>query len=79
MNAHKLNIKSIKEQNRLVKQERQHIKDVCSRAANTGNKQIHMYIDYSENINWLKSRGFKVIQGEDVICNTLYLISWEDC
>lgn len=77
MSIRKIAVKSKYLRNRHVKEERAGLEIIISRTECEGNKQVDTYIYYPENIEYLKTRGFKVTQVESVFTTRKYNINWE--
>ena len=79
MNAHRVYMKSIKRSKSYFKQERREIKKVIKNAINKGEMKTLKYIDYPENVEWLKKKGFNLTEVNSIIDAPQYEISWKDC
>lgn len=77
MNANKLAKRVIKANKRDVKNELKDIKQTILFAADIGANKVNKDIRFTENIEWLKKKGFKVEKGEYSYSSCR--ISWEDC
>lgn len=77
MNIRKIAVKSKCLRNRHIKEERTGLEIIISRTESEGNKQVDTYIYYPENIEYLKTKGFKVTQVESVFTTHKYNINWE--
>lgn len=77
MNAHKASVKAARANKANVRDERYWMKVGIENASYYGKECITRSIHYTENLDWLKEKGFKYTkhpQYED-----LYIISWKDC
>lgn len=72
-------MKSIKRSKSYFKQERREIKKVIKNAINKGEMKTLKYIDYPENVEWLKKKGFNLIEVNSIIDAPQYEINWEGC
>ena len=79
MNAHRVYMKSIKMSKSCFKQECREIKKVIKNAINEGKMKTLKYIDYPENVEWLKRKGFNLTEVKSVIDTSQYEINWEGC
>ena len=79
MNAHRVYMKSIKISKYCFKQERREIKKVIKNAINKGEMKTLKYIDYPENVEWLKKKGFNLTEVNSIIDAPQYEINWEGC
>ena len=77
MNANKLAKRVIKANKRYVKDELKEIKQTILSVADIGANKVNKDIRFTENIEWLKKKGFKVEKGEYDYSSCR--ISWEDC
>ena len=77
MNAHRAYMKSIKISKSCFKQERREIKKVLKNAINKGEMKTLKYIDYPENVEWLKRKGFNLTEVNNIIDAPQYEINWE--
>lgn len=77
MNANKLAKRVKKAKKRDVKDELKDIKQTIISAADYGVNKVNKDIRFTENVEWLKKKGFKIEKGE---CSySSCRISWEDC
>lgn len=79
MNTHRVYMKSIKRSKSYFKQERREIKKVIKNAINKGEMKTLKYIDYPENVEWLKKKGFNLTEVNSIIDAPQYEINWKDC
>ena len=70
-------MKSIKRSKSYFKQERREIKKVIKNAMNKGEMKTLKYIDYPENVEWLKKKGFNLTEVKSIIDAPQYEINWE--
>lgn len=77
MNIRKIAVKSKYLRNKHIKEERTGLDIIISRTESEGKKQVYTYIYYPENVEYLKTEGFKVIQVESVFTTHKYNINWE--
>ena len=70
-------MKSIKRSKSYFKQERREIKKVIKNAINKGEMKTLKYIDYPENVEWLKKKGFNLTEVKSIIDAPQYEINWE--
>lgn len=77
MNANKLAKRVKKAKKRYIKDELKEIKQTILSVADIGDNKVNKDIKFTENIDWLRKKGFKVEKGEYSYSSCR--ISWEDC
>lgn len=77
MNTHKAAIKTAKAHKANVRDERYWMKAAIRDIVHQGKECITRSIHYTENVDWLKEKGFKYTKHPHY--EDLYIISWEGC